>query len=437
MDFVGCGIIFAQMPNIERKHVPEIPGVKKGGEFFKGKSPEIAGQELASRRRLEFGETPLDLCFVDNFKAEYLNMPVLGRGEEPLTKANFWEPRVHRVNGSVITWRWEKRDSERRDFSGYTAFAGNKIDSKFKYSEIPVSWKVAVLVPQVVKDGIEAAMRQQDEIAHDYRAGVGPEADRVDETFDLLFNISAVFAAGEIEDQSKLNLKAREAESVLRDNGLLESKDEIWRRIVNFTLDATKEDRMGRINPLVSRVRTRAAFLAATEREMIGRSVGTKAEKVYQHLAIIRSGIRAKMQMAVDTLDDIYGLTRRRVAKDIAMRERKITCSTEESLDLEQYALTVANEVLRGIQPAPYLVPVTAARIILAGEKAYKNGQEEITVRRILGGNDYIKFLNDSAARQARERKPLVVEPRVRLAHDILKQSLNDPRTTDLKVFDR
>jgi hypothetical protein len=81
-------------------------------------------------------------------------------------------------------------------------------------------------------------------------------------------------------------------------------------------------------------------------------------------------------------------------------------------------------------------VPVTASRIILAGRKAFENNQEKITMLRVMGGSNYIKYMEDSAARWAREKKPLVVEPRVRLAHDLLKQSLNDPRTTDLKVFD-
>ena len=435
--FIGCGIILAQMQERDPKQVPEIPGVKRGGEFFKGKNPEMAGQELASRRRVEFGETPLDLCLIETLKAENLYMPLLGRDEDSAKGMNFWEPRVHRIDGSVITWRWERQDPNRRDFSGYFAFAGRKANSKFKYAEVPASWTVGVLVPQVVKEGIEAAMRQQDEIAHDYRGGVGPEASRVDEIFDLLFDTSAAFTVGDIKNPSDLNLIAREAETILKNHGLMESKDYTWRRVVNFTLAATQEDRINRVNPLASRVRARAAFLAATEREMIGRSVGTKAEKVYQYLATVRAGIRAKIQMAADALDDIYGLSKSKVAKDAVMRGREITCTTRESLDLEQYALTVANEILKDIQPAPYLVPVTKARIILAGEKAFADGHEEATILRVLGESDYKKFINNSAARGSREKKPMVVLPRVRLAHDLLKQCLNNPRTTDIKVFDR
>ena len=143
----ACDIIFARMPEPERKQVPEVPGVKRGGEFFKGLSPEMGGQKSASRRRVEFGETPLDLCLINMGQAGRLSLPFLGREEGNPGLAELWEPRVDPSDGSVITWRWRSRKTDGGDFSDYVAIAGRKLDAKFNYSQIPPRWTVAVLDP--------------------------------------------------------------------------------------------------------------------------------------------------------------------------------------------------------------------------------------------------------------------------------------------------
>ncbi|MCX6704247.1 MAG: hypothetical protein NTZ07_02260, partial [Candidatus Woesebacteria bacterium] len=215
------------MVDIERKQVPEIPGVKRGGDFFKGLSVEMGGQKAGSRRRGEFGEMPLDLYVIKLNQAGYMSMPFLGR-EKSDELAELWEPRVDPSDGSVITWRWEGQKSDRYDYSDCIAFAGRKMNTGFNYNRVPPGWTVSMIIPQRVKEGIEAAMRQQDEIAHDYGKEVGPEKARVDETFDLLYETSAAFAMGEVNNQDDLKDLAKLAESHFIVHGLLDSKDPIW-----------------------------------------------------------------------------------------------------------------------------------------------------------------------------------------------------------------
>ena len=433
---LACDIIFARMPDPERKQVPDIPGVKRGGEFFKGFSPEMGGQKSAFRRRVEFGKTPLDLCLVNMRQVGSLTKPFLGREEGNTGLAELWEPRVDLSDGSVITWRWGSRKTGGGDYSDYIPIGGRKLDAKFNYGEIPPGWTVAVLVPQKVKGGIEAAMRQQNEIAHDYGKEVGPEKARVDETFDLLYETSSAFAMGDVTSESDLSELAATAENHFKIHGLLESNDSIWQRVVTYTLKATQKDKINRVNPLISRIRVRAAFLAGTEREMIARSASDKAENVYYHLALIRAGIRLKIKMAADTLDDLCGFSPGKLAQDPVMLEGSATSTTEQGREIGQYLETISNDVLAKIQPAPYLLPATIARIILTGETTFKNNEERDRALKILNGSGYIKYLDSSAVRWLKEKKPLVARSRMRLTHDLLNQSLRDPETSDTKVFD-
>lgn len=415
--------------------VPEIPGVQRGADFFRGLSVEMGGQKSGSKRRVEYGETPLDLYLIKLSQAGTLGLPFLGRGEGDKS-ADLWEPRVDPSDGSVITWRWENQKEDKHDFSDYVAIAGRKLSTRFNYGQVPPGWTVSVLVPQRIKEGIEAAMRQQDEITHDYKKDAGPEKARVDETFDLLYETSAAFVMGEVRTQDNLKSLAKSAEDHFTIHGLLDSSDPIWARVVAYTLKATEKDRINRINPLISRVRARAAFLAGTEREMIARSAGTKAEKVYRHLEIVRAATRLKMRMAIDTLDDLCGFSRGKLAQDQVMFEGSETSTTRQGWVLEQYLKVISNDVLRSIQPAPYLVPATAGRVILTGETAFKINNDKQAALKILEGRGYLKFLNNSAVRWLREKRPLVARTRMLLAFSLLKQCLTDPRTTDIKVFD-
>jgi len=408
----------------------------KEAYFFRGVPVEIGGQKSGSRRRLEYGEMPLDLYLIKLGQAGFLSLPFLGR-EEGNKSADLWEPRVDPRDGSVITWRWEGQKADRHDYSDCIPLAGRKINAKFNYSQVPLGWTVSILVPQRVKEGIEAAMCQQDEVAHDYGEDVGPEKARVDETFDLLYETSSAFAMGEVRVESDLRALASEAENLFKIHGLLKSRDSIWQRVVTYTLKAANKDSLNRVNPLVSRVRVRAAFLAGTEREMIARSIGTKAEKVYRRLAVIRSGIRLRIKTAVDALDDLCAFSAGKVAQGQIMREGSLTCSVREGWEIEQYIKAISGDVLRGIQPAPYLVPATAARVILIGESCFKNTEEKVVGQNVLKGTDYYTFLDDSAARMLKNHDPLAARERMLKAYTVLKEIIDDPRTTDTRVFDK
>ena len=140
--------------------------------------------------------------------------------------------------------------------------------------------------------------------------------------------------------------------------------------------------------------------------------------------------------MAADTLDDLCGFGRGKRARDPLMLEQSETSTARQGWELEQYLKVISTDVLSKIQPAPYLLHATIARIILMGETAFKNNEEKVVALDILKGSNYYNFLDNSAVRWLREKRPLVARTRMRLAYDLLRQSLNDPETTDIKVFD-
>jgi hypothetical protein len=435
--FAGCGIIFAQMSDKERKQGLNIPGVQRGADFFRGVAVEMAGQKSASRRRVEYGEAILDLYLIKTRNAGYLNLPVLGRDEGNSKSAAFWEPRVDPTDGSVITWRWESQKTETRDFADCIPLAGKKINAKFNYSQVPQEWKIGMLTPQKVKEGIEAAMRQQDEIIHDYGKDMGSEVTRVSTTFDLLYDASSAFIMGDVRSEKDLEELANTVEAHFKDHGLLESDDSVWQKVVGYTLKAAEKDKLNRINPLVSRIRVRAAFIAGTEKEMVVKSVGTKAEKVYRQLEIVRAGTRLKIRTAIEVLDSLCGFSKGVVATDIIMREGNSTCTAKEGWETEQYLKTVSEDILRGIQPAPYLIPVTSARIILIGENSFKNKNESVIGMNLLKGTDSFIHLDNFASRMLKNRNPQAARRIIFKAYSKLNEILGDPKTTNIRVFDK
>jgi hypothetical protein len=410
----------------EEKQLPLIPGVSRGGDFFRGKSIEAAGQKLASRRRMEYGSIPLDLCLVENDKAEFLTFPYLGREESSGKYAQLWEPRVDPKDGGVIITRWQKPKPGRTDFSEYFAFAGENINSKFNYSQVPPGWRIGILVPQKIKDGIEAAMRQQNEIAHDYGKNRGPEDDRITEITNRLYEISSAFSMGDVKSEQDLNALAMDVEDLFKTHGIIDTGDSVWQKVVEYTMKAADKDRLNRINPLISRTRVRAAFLAITEREMIGRSIGTKADKVYRRLSIVRNVIRMKIKTAADALNDNLG--------EYGGVER---CTVKTGWNLEQLLKTISQDVLGNIQPAPYLEPVLASRAILIGEQMFKNNNEKQAGLRILSADQAARFLNFPAVYGLRHGNLAAAMIKMKNARWILEAILEDPKTKDIKVFDR
>jgi len=155
---------------------------------------------------------------------------------------------------------------------------------------------------------IEAAIRQQVHIMDNYR--IGKEAQQIEGLMNWLdFQFQAT--SGQITRQSLAAL-AEQTATFLVNSGFLTAVDPTKKRIAELLAKANQPDRLGRVNPLVVRVRLRAAFLDAVRREMMPVLVSEKFSPFLGILLMEREITRGIIiEEAVATLDTMVGITKR------------------------------------------------------------------------------------------------------------------------------
>ncbi len=402
------------MKGKERPPVPNILGLNRG-------KIEAQRELWASRRRAGFSEKTADLLIISKEDEGFLNLPVLGITELSRVPGQpLWKPRFEPLSGAVYTTRWQNVSEV--DPSEFTVFAGRKNDRLLPSQPFPTTWDVARLIPQKLPT-IEAAMRQQDEIAHDMGVASGVEQARVEELLMALNGISQVFLRPEDISSEQLEGLSRQAERLLREHGLLAAKDTVWMKILEYTLRATSRDSLGRINPMISRILARAAYLGVTHRELIQRAAKEKANKVFFYLAVVRDDTRFRIQNAELALDSLGGFG----------EVRWIT--SQEALVVEQSLRSLVDEILKPIQAAPYVQASRTAEAILVGKiaksnkvaKAFGESLDE-SGRRQFGRKSAVEYLRGKDATSAKKR--------IKQAFEVLHESIFDLDNEETRVFD-
>lgn len=420
------------MPGKERPPVPEIPGLQKGGDFLKGRKIELQRELWASRRRATFTDRKADLLVISKDKEYFLNLPVLGIYEPETTPVASWAPRFEPSTGDVYTTRWEQFDRSLNP-EKFVVFGGRKNAEGLNLALLPKSWDVPRLVPQQVSGGLEAAMRQQDEIRHDFSAKEGVEQKRVEEVLMGIHVLTDVFVHKSITSEI-LEALARQTEGMLKKEGLLSAKDSIWRIIVDFTIRAAKKDSLNRNNPTASRILARAAFLRTVDRELILREVKTKADRLYRYLGMVRIQTRNRITDASDTLDRIGGL-----GKEMghpAFREGRRWLSTKEAWQVGRVVRAVSDDILGLVQAAPYLVPARLAEAMLTGKIGKYRGRVERIKATLANSGVEQELERDSVEDYLRRGDGTSAQKRMRHAYTVLKEVLADPDHLEVTVFD-
>ena len=383
----------------ERPPVPEILGLHKG-------KIEARREVMASRRRLTFAEKKADLFIIDRKAEDYLKLAVLGiPGSQPkegeITAHPLWLPRVELVSGAIYLSKWDKPQT--LDPERYVAFGGRKYRKGLDLGKAPQSWTSAWLIPgryETIEDAIEGA----EKIVY-YEGLGGPVQARVEQLFVTLNGISEVFLHEEV-DRLRLEGLSRQAESLLREHGLLVAKDRIWKKIADYTLRATSRDRRNRVNDLVSRILARAAYLEVVHQESRQRAAREKAFKLFFYLTNIQAGGISVLENAEMFLENIGGFP---YSEPIQALRGEGKMDPRESLPIQLALLDLA-KTLRGVEVAPYGPAAHLAEAILVGERGKSNREIEEFERTLtkrgkkeLGGKsavDYLMGLDSSSAKK-------------------------------------
>ncbi|HJX59433.1 hypothetical protein A2V61_02415 [Candidatus Woesebacteria bacterium RBG_19FT_COMBO_47_8] len=408
-----------------RPGVPDIPGLHKG-------RIEAQREVWASRRRVGFPDRRADLFVIAKDDEYFLDLPYLAiPGRDDLPSLSSWVPRVQSITGAIFTTRWvdvapDSSLDEVLPLGGRYLIEG-KISPK-----IAKAAKISRLVPQEIFGGLPAAMRQQEEIAHDLGVNKGVEQRRIESVLVGIHGLTETLLEGDITEMT-LQKMAKETEKILRHENLLKSKDAIWSKVVDYTLRAAKKDRLNRTNPTASRILARAAYLRVVDLELLLREARQKAVRTFEYLETVNVASRLAFEDALQALAEAE--KRIEASGGYLVNGTHTHLMARESWEIEGIVRGVADNVLEPIQAAPYLGVAALARAVLTGVR-YKSREGISQLREVLRYVGLEKELDKASVADyliLRYGTPAV--RRLHHAQTLLGMALADPDYKETAVF--
>lgn len=226
-------------------------------------------------------------------------------------------------------------------------------------NNLPLRVPVAEVIWAKIEDGIETAMRKQKHILESFDPSLKDSeigvAQRVVEHVD---NLATTFIAEKVTNEDLEEL-AEKTETFLEENDLISSEDRDKKHIRDMLLAVPKTDSLGRVNPLVSRVRARAAYLAATRRLVMGSLVAQKFGGNLEVLSYERELTRWALRTALKQID-FYVYAHSYIQSGIAGTELQKS-SLRDAIE------TITNGHLATPRVKPYIKIARYAQLALNG----------------------------------------------------------------------
>ncbi|OGM75364.1 hypothetical protein A3H19_02740 [Candidatus Woesebacteria bacterium RIFCSPLOWO2_12_FULL_39_9] len=412
-------------------------GVQKGRDFFGQGSIESTGERLAARIRSRMPDEKADLLIVDTGKAFFLNLPTLA--DEVGKGVSIWVPRYDSYTGAIYTTRWDTPHTHQTDrgrgiadSEKYQVISKPLYRSSVDLNSFPKSWTVARLVPQEVWNGLEAALRQQDEIRVDYGGGPGAEQQVVEDLLVGIRSLAEVFKEEEITENTLQEI-SRQTEGFLEGVGLASAREGTRKNLANAMYKSAELDRKDRVNPMISRVRLRSAYLQTVKREVVGKLIKEKSNNVFELLLLEREVTR-DMLISVDEAADWF-LNEYPVFINPDSFITRSDFSDAAVLSTVNSLRGLVNANLKQVKVAPYLAPARIAEVLLT-EAKYKSRKEQIDLTRILGVVNMEGLMDITSCEDfIRRRQPHEAIERMLQAQGVIRASLEDSDNSVYTVF--
>jgi hypothetical protein len=288
-------------------------------------------------------------------------------------------------------------------------------------------------------NGIEAAMRQQDEVRKDYGVFGGVEQDKIASLFVEIHKLTEPFLQGGIS-RDKLSEVAEKTSVMIKELGISKIKGSIYGRMIDSLLRAGQEDRLGRVNPLISRTLLRSAYLNAVKREVLTRLTREKANNVFNLLYVERLTTRAFLENARYTIGELAGLEGQSghsvLTEDYYRKDPVKNISDEEISELRRNLKAIVKTNLRPIRVAPYLVIARLSEAMLLS-LSHMTKKDRVVLKKVLENADLGGELKRISAEEfIMRRNPTDAVVRLRQVHTLINEVLEDPRNLVYTVFD-
>lgn len=351
---------------------PERHGIESMGQKF----AEGLKQRMYSGQEKNYPYVPIKY-------EDILKLPRLATGVSEFPRRERFEEdlRFNRITGAIYTTRWTKLETYNDPETGKRSIK-NPEDYTFIFirdslpdpEDLPLGGSAIRLVAGEVWEGLETAIRQQYHILERYQpASLTAEPQALRRIFYWIDQTSQKFREGPIT-KDQLGQWSQEAVELIAQAGLTSAIDETKRKIATMLAKATKPDSLKRINPMVSRIRLRSAFLATTRRIVTAELVRRKFSANLEVLVAEREFTRYNLRQADNELSAILHELRQppQDSSQVSEPDRQVLAS--KIRETAQYYLSFP-------RVAPYLIPSRLAAIFLVG---CKESKKELN-RQVLG----------------------------------------------------
>lgn len=413
-----------------------------------GQSPEVKAEQRALRVRMEFDGNP-DLVVINNRHRRFRQYMRFVDGSD---KAESWMPKYDPDSGDVWITRWE--DPTKTDVSSggakvrfikppkssrYVALVQpGHVRGEVDLSKIPLNWNVLKIIPQKHLD-IESALRQQDEIRHDYGQD-GPEFDRLVDITSTISLLTGKYISGHVTGDN-LHLLHGEVNRILASNGLRALRDETLAELSEKLDQATRRDSIARINPGRARFILASAYVKAAKREVAVRKSGEKASEIYLTLLSQRTIERDNLAVAKRMVDELVG----RSEEGSGVRDRIFDHEIPQHIPDDEITrfrsekLSRIYESLRLLRMNPYFLVARMASLLLSGTSYRSMADYRLMVQQMDGAGmlklfDYCK--RNSVDGLIRRRDTFRARWTLENVGSLIDACLQDGRLGDIKVFD-
>ena len=222
--------------------------------------------------------------------------------------------------GEIYTSKWQPKDifpidgrltiENPQDYLHIRSRGERHVDLANLPAVATSSRPVVELIFGKIEDSIETAIRQQFHILEGYKPGTAaPELEQVKRAVFYTQRQSLRFISERLTKDDLEDLLT-ETTNFLEKSGFLSSgiRQPEKKKMRDMLLRAFLRDKLDRVNPMVSRVRLRSAYLSEIKRAVAASLIVEKAENNLRLLSWEREMTRWALEMALDDLANFAGI---------------------------------------------------------------------------------------------------------------------------------
>jgi hypothetical protein len=201
---------------------------------------------------------------------------------------------------------------------------------------------------------------------------------------------------------------------------------------------AGKRDSLGRVNPLVSRVLLRSAYLNTVSREVVTRLSREKSERVFELLLVERNMTRLMLGNTMEAIECYAGLGNEfgeQLLTDPYYEENPREIANNDIHGLRDDMKAIVDIGLKPVRVMPYIFTARLSEAMLTSE-LLRNTGDDVALKGLLRHYRVdMEKMHPSAEELVRKREMADARNTMRHVHGLIEATLDDPDNSVYTVF--